>query len=249
MRHARDWGASVVGRTLARLVRRVSNAAELSVTSVIPELEGGRWCAPLAARLLRDVAAGHVIVPFWSAHQVAIALLAAERFGLRPALDRFEVVADDSFGGEMMRHLGDELGLKMRSIHTRGNARRLEDVGAWLRDPAPFFIAVDGGSRYGTVPTGIVRLAARLGSTLWPLAVRARPSVRPPGLIAEIPLPRAAVGVGVGAPLQVGRTASMTDAAEDLRRRLDGASEAASALLHARGDDPALRQSAERRTA
>ena len=59
-----------------------------------------------AARLLRDAANGHVIVPFWSALQVTIALLALERYGLRRALAQFEVVADESYAGEIMRVLG-----------------------------------------------------------------------------------------------------------------------------------------------
>src|SRR5690606_2401567 len=99
-----------------------------------------------------------VIVPFWSAHQVTIALLALERYGLRPALAQFDVIADESFAGEIMRVLGGRLGLSMRPISVRGNAKRLEDVGRWMRDPKPFFIAVDGGSEYGTIPTGIIRM-------------------------------------------------------------------------------------------
>jgi len=246
VRNARDWAAAATGRTLARLVRRVSKAATLSVTSAVAELDGGQRCGPLAARLLRDAAAGHVIVPFWSAHQVTIALLAVERFGLRPALERFEVVADDSFGGEIMRHLGDELGLKMRPIHARGNPRRLEDVGTWLRDPAPFFIAVDGGSQYGTVPTGIVRLAGRLGSTIWPLAVRARRFARVPGLVAEIPLPGAAVALGVAAPLRVSRDVAVGTVAEDIRQRLEWASEAAAVRLRAAVGECAIWHARER---
>src|SRR5206468_10262909 len=143
--------------------------APLTVVSRVPELDGARTCAAFSERLLADATRGHVIVPFWSAHQLTIGLLADERMGLRSALTKFEIVADDSFGGDIMWAIGEGLGLRMRRIHTRGNPQRLEDVGAWLRNPAPFFIAVDGGSKYGTVPTGIIRLAARAGSVVWPV--------------------------------------------------------------------------------
>ena len=223
----------MLGSLLTRSLRATARTATLRVTSVEAELGQGDSCAPLADRLLRDAAAGHVIVPFWSAHQLVIALLAAERFGLGPALERFEVVSDDSFGGEMVQHIGDALGLRMRRIHASGSARRLADVSAWLRDPTPFFIAVDGDGRYGTVPTGIIRLAARLGSTLWPLAVQARPVLRCPGLVAALPLKGAAVGLAIDAPLRMERRALVVAASDELKRRLDAATAAARALLGA----------------
>ncbi len=174
---------------------------------------------------------GHVIVPFWSAHQVTIGFLALERFGLRPALEHFEVVADDSFAGEIMRVMGERLGLAMRPIHVRGNARRLEDVSAWLRQPKPFFIAVDGGSEYGTVPTGIIRMAARLGSTVWPLAVRVRPSLRVPGLVADFPRPGSDIGLGIAGPLRIDRSMSVAATAMLVKHHLDMATFAADAKL------------------
>jgi lysophospholipid acyltransferase (LPLAT)-like uncharacterized protein len=180
---------------------------------------------------MADAATGHVIVPFWSAHQLSVALLATERFGFREVLDRFEVVVDDSFGGDMMRRVGTELGLRMRAIHTRGNPRRLEDLGGWLRHPTSFLIAVDGGTVYGQVPPGTIRLAARLGSTLWPLAVRVRRRFHCPGLIADIPLPGAALALAVETPLRIDRGMPVVAAAEDLTRRLDAASASARALL------------------
>jgi hypothetical protein len=188
-------------------------------------------CGPFAARLLEDVARGHVIVPFWSAHQIAIGLLALERFGLRAALAKFEIVADESFAGEIMRSLGSSLGLAMRSIHVRGNARRLEDVGDWLRNPRPFFIAVDGGSSYGTVPTGIVRMAARLRSTLWPVAVRTRPDMHLPGLIADFPRFGADVALGIAGPLSIDRSVSVAAAAALIKQHIDVATAAADAML------------------
>ena len=197
----------------------------------VPELSTGAWCAPFAARLLRDATSRHVIVPFWSAHQLTLALLADERFGMRPAMRTFEVIADDSLGGEIVCALGESLGLTMRRIHTHGDPERLRDVAAWMRTPGPFFIAVDGGARYGTIPTGIIRLAARMKSVLWPLAVRARPAVRIPGLVAEVPLPGASGALGIGAPLEVDRGAPIGVAAEQLRMRLDAATRAADALL------------------
>src|SRR6185295_12426507 len=155
------WRASVVGGTLAALLRNVARTATLAVTGTEPDIAAG-GASRLAERLLADAATGHVIVPFWSAHQLSVALLATERFGFREVLERFEVVVDDSFGGDMMRRVGTELGLRMRAIHTRGNPRRLEDLGAWLRNPTSFLIAVDGGAAYGHVPPGTIRLAARL---------------------------------------------------------------------------------------
>jgi lysophospholipid acyltransferase (LPLAT)-like uncharacterized protein len=231
----RRGAASAIGRVTAALLRRVARTATFKVTATESELAAVQSCAPLAERLLTDAAKGHVVVPFWSAHQLTIALLALERFGLRPALERFEIVADDSFGGRVMRRLGESLDLTMRPIHTRGTPQRLEDVGSWLRNPAPFFIAVDGGSPYGTVPTGIIRLAARLKSTLWPLAVRARPSLRCPGIVAEIPLPRATVALAVASPMMVNRREPVEQAAADLKHRMNDATMAASALLESRG--------------
>lgn len=162
---------------------------------------------------------------------MTIALLALEQFGLRRALALFEVVADESLGGEIMRVLGDRLELGMRTIHVRGNAKRLEDVGAWMRDPRPFFIAVDGGSKYGTVPTGIVRMAARLRSTIWPVAIRARPSFRVPGLIADFPLPGAEIALGIASPLVIERSTPVAVAAEILKQSIDTATIAADAVL------------------
>lgn len=232
MSQARQWGAAVAGSVLARSLRAAARTATLRVTSVEGELGHGDSCAPLADRLLREAATRHVIVPFWSAHQLTIALLAAERFGLGPVLERFEVVNDDSFGGEMVRHVGEAFGLRMRRIRGRGNPDRLADVSTWLHDPTPFFIAVDGdGSRYGAVPTGIIRLAARLDSALWPLAVQARPALRCPGLVAALPLKGAAVGLAIAAPLRVERRTPVVAAADELKRRLDAATAAARALL------------------
>jgi hypothetical protein len=162
---------------------------------------------------------------------MTIALLALEQFGLRRALALFEVVADESLGGEIMRVLGDRLQLSMRSIHVRGNAKRLEDVGAWMRDPMPFFIAVDGGSTYGTVPTGIVRMAARLHSTIWPIAIRARPSFRVPGLIADFPLPGAEIALGIASPLVIERSTPVAVTAAILKQSIDTATIAADAVL------------------
>jgi len=228
--HARQWGAAVLGSLLARSLRATARTATLRVASFEDEQGYGDSCAPLADRLLREAAAGHVIVPFWSAQQLVIALLAAERFGLGPALERFDVVHDDSFGGEMVGHVGDAFGLRMRCIHTRASGQRLADVSDWLRDPTSFFIAVDGGSPYGSVPTGIIRLAARLGSTLWPLAVQARPALRCPGLVAALPLRSAWVGLASEPPLRVERRTPVAAAADELKRRLDTATDAARAL-------------------
>jgi len=224
-------GAFAVGCALAKALRRMAAGTSLSVAAAIPELAAEQSCAPLAARLMGDASKGHVIVTFWSAQQLTIALLAAERFGLRPALERFEVVADDSIGGVIMQAIGRGVGVKIRPIHTRGNPERLRDVGMWLRNPAPFFIAVDGGSAYGTIPTGIIRLAARLRSTIWPLAIRARPVVRCPGLIAEIPLPRAALALAIAEPLVVDRQVIVATASRELKVRLDRATSIAGSLL------------------
>jgi len=221
-----------VGGALAAVLRRVAWTAALSVTSTDGAVAVADGAGSVAERMLRDAAHGHVIVPFWSAHQLTIALLASERFGFREVLDRFEVVVDESFGGDIMRRLGAELGLKLRDIHTRGNPRRLEDVSAWLRDPTAFLIAVDGGRPYGRVPSGPIRLASRLASTVWPVAVCARPCTRVPGLVAEIPLPGAALGLAVGPRMRIDRATPVTAAAEQLTERLDAATLAARGLLH-----------------
>jgi hypothetical protein len=191
----------------------------------------GESCAPLATQLVRDAQNGHAMVPFWSSDQLALALLAMDRFGLRPALEQYEIVADDSFGGHMMHTLGGRLGLRMRSIHGQGDPRRMEDLSRWIRNPGPFFLAVDGGTRYGTVPTGTARLAARLRARLWPVAVRAWPRVRIPGLIADIPLPGAKVVLAVAAPLVIERQASIAAAVAELKHRLDVATRVADELL------------------
>ncbi len=225
------WGAAALGGFSAAAVRLVGRRAILHVTAADPALEEGQSCEPFAARLLRDAARGHVIVPFWSAHQVTIALLALERFGLRRALTHFEVVADESFAGEIMRVMGERLGLTMRPIHVRGNAKRLEDVGQWMRNPKPFFIAVDGGSTYGSIPTGIVRMAARLRSTIWPIGIRARPSTHLPGLVADFPLPGARVALGLATPLVVERSTPVATVADVLKHRIDVATMAADAIL------------------
>jgi hypothetical protein len=230
----RQWRGSIVGGVLAALLRKVSRTAVLSVTSTDPEIAAGGG-ERVAEGLLRDASRGHVIVPFWSAHQLTIALLASERFGFRTVLDRFEVVVDDSFGGDIMRRVGAEFGLKLRAIHTRGNPRRLEDLSAWLRNPTCFLIAVDGGTVYGHVPPGTIRLAARLNSTLWPLAVCARPRTRCPGLIADVPLPGAALALAVAAPLRIDRQMPVAAAGQELERRLDAAGVAARALLATSG--------------
>jgi len=221
----------VVGRIAVASLGRAARAALLSTASVDPDLDLAGGASSIAECLLRDAAEGHAIVPFWSAHQLTIALLTAERFGFRAVAERYEVVADDSFGGQIMQMVGAHFGLRMRTIHTRGNPRRFEDLGAWLRRPEPFFIAVDGGGVYGTVSTGIVRLAARLGSTVRPLAIRAKPAARCPGLVAEIPLPGAALALAVAAPIRVDRASPIAETAEALRCRLEAASAAAAALL------------------
>jgi lysophospholipid acyltransferase (LPLAT)-like uncharacterized protein len=227
------WGY-VLGRIAGAWLDRISRTGSLSIASDDPALDRKQSCAALADRLLHDVNQGHVIVPFWSAHQLTIALLAAERHGLRPALSRFEIVADDSMGGEMMWQVGERLGLRMRRLHARGNPLRLEDLAQWMRNPCPFFIAVDGGGVYGTVPTGIVRLAARVESTIWPVAVRVSRKVRCPGLVADIPLRGTSVTVGVTTPLRVDRSAPVGAVADEMKRRLDLASELAGALLSSR---------------
>ncbi len=162
---------------------------------------------------------------------MTIALLALEQFGLRRALAQFEIIADESLGGEIMRAMGERLQLAMRKIHIRGNAKRLEDVSNWMRNPMPFFIAVDGGSTYGTVPTGIVRMAARLHSTIWPIAIRARPSLHVPGLIADFPLPGADVALGIANPMVFDRSIPVAVAADLLKQSIDAATAAADAVL------------------
>lgn len=225
-----QWGG-VLGRVAGGFLRRVSLTGSVCIASDEPDLDRQRSCSGLAALLLRDAKRGHVIVPFWSRDQLTIALLADERHGLRPALSQFEIVADDSAGGEIMWQVGRKFGLRMRRIHTRGNPRRLEDLANWMRNPTPFFLAVDGGSVYGTVPSGIVRLAARLGSTVWPLAVQPSRRFRVPGLIADFPLTRATLGVGVARSLHVERRASIVDGTQELQRRLDIASRLARSCL------------------
>lgn len=239
----RRTASAVVGRLAAAWVRTVARTVTLQVVGAQGAPGGGKSCAPLAAQLLRDAEQGHAMVPFWSAHQLSMALLADDRFGLRPALERFEVVADDSFGGNIMHALGASMNLKMRALHAQGDPRRLEDLGAWLRRPGPFFIAVDGGTTYGAVPTGTIRLAARLRSRLWPIAVRARPSFRIPGLVAEIPLPGAAVVLSIGAPMVVDRGTPVVAAAGELAHRLNTATHAATNVL-ARPSRPAAMEGA-----
>jgi hypothetical protein len=127
----------------------------------------------------------------------------------------------------------------MRRIHVRGNAKRLEDVGAWMRDPSPFFIAVDGGSAYGSVPTGIIRMAARLRSTIWPIAIRARRCVHVPGLIADFPLPGSQLSLGIANSLVVERSIPVAFSAQKLKQSIDTATAAADAALgRAPGVDP-----------
>jgi hypothetical protein len=109
----------------------------------------------------------------------------------------------------------------------------LRDVGAWMRNPAPFFIAVDGGAHYGTVPTGLIRLASRLNSLVWPLAIRARFSVRVPGLVAEMPLPRARVAAAIAPPMRFDRSDNIATAAERVRQCLNSLTEGAAAHLKA----------------
>jgi lysophospholipid acyltransferase (LPLAT)-like uncharacterized protein len=234
-----------VGKAVIASLSRVATTASLRIASTDPNWPAEGGSASLAETLLRDAACGHTIVPFWSAHQLTIALLTAERFGLNAVRDRFEVVVDDSLGGEIMRRVGERFGLRLRSLHARGNSKRFEDISAWLRSPEAFFIAVDGGSQYGSIPTGIIRLAMRLGSTLRPLAVRARPTIRLPGLVADIPLPGAALAIGVSPPLRLTRETSIRDAAEDLRRHLHTASQAAGELVGLRrSGSPSAPQSA-----
>jgi hypothetical protein len=223
-------GAALLGHSAALGVERIGRHATLHVTAADRTLEGDT-CRAFAHRLVQDVASGHVIVPFWSAHQVTIGLLALERFGLRSALAHFEIVADDSFAGEIMNVMGKRLGLAMRRIHVRGNAKRLEDVGAWMRNPRPFFIAIDGGSEYETVPTGIIRMAARLRSTLWPLAVRALPSFHVPGLIADFPRRGSRVALGIASPFRVDRSVPVASTAMVLKHYLDTATVAADACF------------------
>ncbi len=226
-------GAGLVARALVGWLRHAASttSARIAPTSAdmgIPDLDA------LARRILADADRGHVIIPFWSAHQLTIALLTNERFGLAVLRQRFEVVADDSFGGEMMRGVGERLGLTMRSLHSRGDPERFNDVAEWLRKPGSFLIAVDGAGPYGTIPTGIIRLAARMRSTLWPIAVRSRRSFRLPGLVAEIPLPYAPIALGVAPSLTIDRAVAVGAVAEDLCQRLNDATAAATAILGAR---------------
>jgi lysophospholipid acyltransferase (LPLAT)-like uncharacterized protein len=224
-------------------LRRISLAGSLCVASGEAELDRQESCGALSVALLRDVGRGHVIVPFWSSDQMTIALLAAERHGLRPALSEFEIVADDSMGGEIMWQIGRKFGLRMRRLHTRGNPQRLEDLANWMRNPKPFFIAVDGGSEYGTVPSGLIRLAARLGSTLWPVAIQASRRLKIPGLIADIPLPGANLGLGIASSLRLERKASIVDMNQELKKRLDLASALARSCI-GRESSPRVRTKA-----
>jgi len=63
-----------------------------------------------------------------------------------------------------------------------------------------------------------------LGSTLWPLAVRASRRLKLPGLIADIPMPGGRLGVGIASSLRLERKASIVDMNQELKRRLDLAS-------------------------
>jgi hypothetical protein len=74
-------------------------------------------------------------------------------------------------------------------------------------------------------------MAARLRSTLWPIATRARPSLRVPGLIADFPLPGAEVALGIANPLVFDRTVPVAIAADLLKQSIDTASVAADAVL------------------
>jgi lysophospholipid acyltransferase (LPLAT)-like uncharacterized protein len=134
-----------------------------------------------------------------------------------------------------MRVMGERFGVTMRPIHAHG-PDRLADVAAWLRNPAPFFIAIDGGGPYGFVSTGIVRLAARLRGSLWPIALRARRAVHIPGLIAEMPLPSTTVALAIGAPLSIARDVPMADTAEKLRASLDAATAEAQRAVQKHGE-------------
>lgn len=225
-------GPGLVARALVVWLRHAASTTSASIapTSVdmgIPDLSA------LTHRILADADRDHVIVPFWSAHQLTIALLTNERLGLAALRHRFEVVVDDSFGGEMMRRVGESFGLTMRSLHSKGNPERFNDVADWLRRPSSFLIAVDGASPYGTVPTGIIRLASRMKSIVWPIAVRSRRSFRLPALVAEVPLPYSPIAVGVAPAFTVDRSIAVGAVAEDLRRRLNAATAAASAAVGA----------------
>ena len=240
------WGvrtggiASAIGYAMAGAVRRVAESVDVVVTSDDPA--GPSSCSDFADQLLREAASKHVIVPFWSAHQLTLGVLTTNRCGFRPAFDRFEIVADDSLGGQIVRDIGRRLAVPMRPLHV-GKPERLADLAAWMRSPAPFFIAVDGGGPYGTVQTGIVRLAARLASTVWPIALSARRSIRVPRIIAEMPLPRTTVAVALAKPFVITRDLPADAAANLVKASLDGATSRAIAVAN----DPAAHRSVARR--
>lgn len=226
-------GAGIVAKALVVWLRWVASTTSIRIASTHADLTLADLDA-VARRWLADVEHGHVIVPFWSAHQLTLALLTEDRFGLAALRHQFEVVADDSFGGEMMREVGERFDLRMRTLHSKGNPERFNDVAQWMRRPDSFLIAVDGASRYGTIPTGIIRLAARMRSTLWPIAICPRRYFRIPTLVAEVPLPVSPIALGIAPPMVVDRTQDVSVAAEELRVRLNEATAAAKASLEGR---------------
>lgn len=143
-----------------------------------------------------------VVVVYWGADAVAVALLPfLERAFLDAARSR-EFLFDETFGGRVCAALMQQLGSRYVMLAPPGRPERLEHLGAVMRRGGSYALAVDGGGPYFRVGSGIATLARTLKAFVVPIAAvatRALPWVHRSGI--SFPLPFGEVRVAIGRPV------------------------------------------------
>jgi lysophospholipid acyltransferase (LPLAT)-like uncharacterized protein len=138
---------------------------------------------------------GPVIYALWISDHVALLSIGFASSFLRRLAQRFAFVADDSFGGLVMRSAVTALGARILPVSVQDATARLRSLRLVVQERSSTFVAVDGHGPYFTVPPGLVSLAKSIGAAVVPFAVLTVPAVRMTNFRVSValPLPRSRV--------------------------------------------------------
>jgi lysophospholipid acyltransferase (LPLAT)-like uncharacterized protein len=209
-------GAAVLGRYFEAIAGRGP------VTYV--DGHGSRMDADAAGSLITDLitAPTPLIVTYWIADALAVAMLPFVNEAFRELLHVVTCVVDDTFAGRVAGRFIDNIGGRAMLVALPGEPERLRQVHSLIRSRTSCGFPVDGGGPYGEVGTGIIALATALRAPIVPIAAVARPALLPVHRSrVRLPMPNAALIVGIGESLHVDVHQDRRVEASRLRETID----------------------------
>ena len=183
-----------------RYLRVVARRSALCVIDVEGRALDAR--AVQAALCERTPGGRPVIVVYWGADAVAVALLPFLSRAFLDATRSRRFLFDETFGGRVCAALIGQFGAQCAMLARAGHPQRLEQLVKVMRHGGALAFAVDGGGPYFRVGSGVGSLARTLKAIVVPVAAvpsRAVRWVHRSGI--SFPLPFGEIRAAIGRPV------------------------------------------------